>query len=156
MALKTALTTLALGTLFLGSSTALAEDGSMSGWATQEARRRDDRNSHPDTYEAHVHNRYCDHAPAPRPAPRARGRYELQTVNRWVDGRYEQVWVPEVCRERHGRRGHHSTRCRGGYYENRWVPGRYEQSTEWVWVSYERGNNGGWSSGRTHAASYVR
>ncbi|WP_254614127.1 MULTISPECIES: hypothetical protein [unclassified Myxococcus] len=172
MAFKTALTTLALGTLFLGSSTAMAEDGSVRDWATQQARRGDDRNHdrdndrddnrghqdrdnrrghHPDRYEAHIHTGGCHHAPAPRPPSRARGRYEMQTVNRWVEGRYEKVWVPEVCEERRGRR-HRVSRCSGGFYENRWVEGGYVQTTEWVWVSYERGN--GWSSNRTHPASY--
>lgn len=160
MAFKTALTTLALGTLFLGSSTALAADGSVRDWASQQARRGDDRNHdrndnrgpRPDRYEAHVHNHGCHHAPAPRPPARAQGRYEMQTVSRWVEGRYEKVWVPQVCQERRGRH-HHVSRCSGGFYENRWVEGRYEQSSEWVWVSYER-NNGGWSSNRVHAASY--
>ncbi|MFY1827500.1 hypothetical protein ACN47A_16385 [Myxococcus fulvus] len=165
MAFKTALATLALGTLFFGSSTAFAADSSMRDWATQQARRNDDRGRHddrdhrddrghrPDRYEAHVHNGHCNHAPAPRPPPRSQGRYEMQTVSRWVEGRYDKVWVPEVCQER-GNRRHRVTKCTGGYYENQWVPGRYMQTTEWVWVSYDRG--GDWRSNRVHPASYVR
>lgn len=92
--------------------------------------------------EVHVHTGACHHGQAPRPVD-SRGRYALQTVQRWVPARYEQVWVPEQCYERgHGRgRGHGhgrggETRCRGGYYEQRMVPGRYETVQEWVWVPY--------------------
>ncbi|MCE9670931.1 hypothetical protein LY474_24280 [Myxococcus stipitatus] len=150
MAFKTAIATLALGTLFFGSTAAQAADGSVRDWASQQSRRDDRRDNHRDYYEAHVHTRDCHHAPAPRPPPRAQGRYELQTVNRWVEGRYERVWVPEVCTEQ--RRGRHGrvTRCTEGHFEQRWVPGRYERATEWVWVSYERND---WRPGY-HTASY--
>lgn len=169
MALKTGIASLVLGTLLFGSTAALAEDGSVRDWANQEASRRqngggnsrndnryddrrDDRNHGGGNgyVEVHVHGASCHHGPAPRPPPQARGRYELQTVNRYVDGRYERVWVPEVCKERHHRRGH-VTKCKGGYYDQRWVPGHYEPVQEWVWVSY--GHDGGWRN-RPHAASY--
>lgn len=174
MALKTGIASLVLGTLLFGSSAALAEDGNVRDWANQEASRRqggdnyrDDRRDYDDRddrrddrrghgggngyVEVHVHGSACNHGPAPLPPPKARGRYELQTVNRYVEGRHERVWVPEVCKERQ-RRHSRVTKCRGGYYEDRWVPARYEQVQEWVWVSH--GYNGGWNGNRAHAASY--
>ncbi|MFP2912657.1 hypothetical protein ACLESD_48135 [Pyxidicoccus sp. 3LFB2] len=179
MALKTGIASLVLGTLLFGSTAALAEDGSVRDWANQEAARRqngdnnhrddrrddrrdrrddrhDDRRDHHDDrrgggyVEVHVHGDACRHGPAPLPPPKARGRYELQTVNRYVEGRHERVWVPEVCKERHNRRSR-VTKCTGGFYEQRWVPARYEQVQEWVWIPH----NGGWNGGnRTHAATY--
>ncbi|MFP2928050.1 hypothetical protein ACLESO_23185 [Pyxidicoccus sp. 3LG] len=146
MALKIGFAVLALGTMLLGSSVAQADDKGVTDLANQEAAKRRGGGYHDDR----GHGGY---RPAPRPPPQARGRYEMQTVNRWVEGRNERVWVPEVCQERYNRRSR-VTKCTGGYYENRWVPGRYEQVQEWVWVPY--GNNGGWGSSRTHAASYVR
>ncbi len=102
--------------------------------------------------EVHVHGHSCRHDPAPQPPPRApRGRYELQTVSRWEEGRYERVWVPEVCKEKY-RRHSRVTKCTGGYYEQSWVPGRYVQTQEWVWVTY--GNDDGWRSRRAHPASH--
>ena len=168
MALKTGIASLVLGTLLFGSTAALAEDGNVRDWANQEAARRqsgdnnyrdDRRDRHNDRddrrgggyVEVHVHGDACRHGPAPLPPPKARGRYELQTVNRYVEGRHERVWVPEVCKERHNRRSR-VTKCTGGFYEQRWVPARYEQVQEWVWVSH--GHNGGWNGNRTHAASY--
>ncbi|MCP3139827.1 hypothetical protein [Pyxidicoccus xibeiensis] len=161
MALKIGFAVLTLGTMLLGSTAAQAEEKKgVNDWAHQEAERRGG-NHHDDRghgggngyghVEVHVHRDDCRHGPAPLPPPRARGRYELQTVNRWVEGRHERVWVPEVCEERHRRRSR-VTRCTGGFYENRWVPARYEQVQEWVWVSY--GRDGGYRSNRTHAASY--
>jgi hypothetical protein len=181
MALKTGIASLVLGTLLFGSTAALAEEGSVRDWANQEAARRtnggnnnhrdddrrdrhDDRRDRDDRghdrghgggngyVEVHVHGSACRHGPEPRPPPRApRGRYELQTVNRYVEGRRERVWVPEVCEERHRRRSR-VTKCTGGYYDERWVPARYEQVQEWVWVPY--GHHGGWSGNRAHAATY--
>ncbi|WP_241758957.1 hypothetical protein [Pyxidicoccus parkwayensis] len=168
MALKTGIASLVLGSLLFSSTAALAEDGSVRDWANQEASRRtnntnptneyrndrrDDRDYRDDRrgghVEVHVHSDACRHGPAPMPPAQARGRYELQTVNRYVDGRYERVWVPEVCNERYGRRGR-VTRCTGGYYDQQWVAGHYEAVQEWVWVSYD---NGGWRN-RAHPASY--
>jgi hypothetical protein len=101
--------------------------------------------------QVHVHGDSCRHGPAPLPPPQARGRYEMQTVSRWVEGGYEQVWVPEVCETRH-RRYKRVTRCTGGYYEQRQLAGHYEQVQEWVWVPYAQDD--GWRSRRVHAASY--
>lgn len=71
------------------------------------------------------------HAPPPPVVRHGEGRYELRTVRQWVSGRYEEVWVPGVCREnRHGR-----VRCTSGYYDRRYVPGRYESVQQWVWVA---------------------
>jgi hypothetical protein len=173
MALKTGIASLVLGSLLFGSTAALADDNeSVSDWARQEGERRrnggdyrdDRRHDHDDDryerrndrrgrgyVEVHVHGSSCNHGPAPLPPPRARGRYEIQTVSRYVEGRYEQVWVPEVCKERQ-RRYSRVTKCRGGYYEQQWVPGRYEQVQEWVWVPY--GSNGAWRNPGAHAASY--
>ena len=79
------------------------------------------------------------------------GRYELQVVNRWVEGYYQQVWVPEVCKEKN-RRHSRVTKCTGGFHEQQWVPGRYEQVQEWVWVTH--GRDDGWRSNGTHPATY--
>src|SRR5690349_20662375 len=65
----------------------------------------------------------CDHA-APQPPPNQSGRYELQTVSRWIPESSESVWIPRVCGR--GWRRHHGG-CSGGYYENRVVPGHYVQ-----------------------------
>ncbi len=80
-----------------------------------------------------------------RPDPRPNGRYEMRTVNQWVEGRHEQVWVAERCWERekpgrrrgHGRHGKHRrtvTVCEPGRYEARWVPGYYAPVQQWVFV----------------------
>lgn len=138
MAFKTVMASLALGVMALGSTAAHADD-------THGKRRGNS------FIEVHIHGPDCHHGPAPLPPPQARGRYEMQTVNRWVEGRYEQVWVPEVCETRH-KRHKRVTRCTEGHYEQRWVEGRYAQTQEWVWVPY--GQDDGWRSRRTHAASY--
>lgn len=78
-------------------------------------------------------------APMPPPAqpsrsqwPREQGRYELQTVQRWVPGHYEQVWVGERCDS--GRR--YIQRCVQGHYEQRWMEGYHQSVQEWVWVPF--------------------
>ncbi len=77
--------------------------------------------------------------PPPPPVPHARGRYELVTHDRWVEGYYVKDWVPERCHEvrRRGPR-HKRMRCDPGYYTDRWVPGHYEKVQEWVWVPAHR------------------
>lgn len=97
----------------------------------------------------HVHTGGCYHpAPTPPPAqpprshwPRQSGRYELQTVSKWVPGHYEQVWVEQTCKYKPRR---HVTKCRGGYYDQRWVEGYYQSVQEWVWVPRRHGPRGGW------------
>ncbi|ABF91255.1 hypothetical protein MXAN_6880 [Myxococcus xanthus DK 1622] len=142
MALKTGFAVLAFGMMFLGSTAAHAKDDNEKSRFSQQ-HRHDGRGGN---FGVHVDARRHP-GPAPLPPPHARGRYELQTVNRWVQGRYEQVWVPEVCRERNNRRSR-VTRCTGGFYEQRWVPARYEPVQEWVWVTY--------APGRVHVASAGR
>jgi hypothetical protein len=91
----------------------------------------------------HIHGDGCYHpAPTPPPPepprhrwPRQQGRYELQTVQRWVPGHYEQVWVERDCRYKPRR---NVTKCTGGYYDQRWVPGYYQPVQEWVWVEGRR------------------
>lgn len=151
MAFKLGISTLALGAMLLGSSAAMAQDdgagrwnsNAQSGWNNEWSgpsdskmafRYDDDDERTRRFFEVHVHTGACDHAPAPRPM-NSRGRYELQTVQRWTPGRYEQVWVPEQCVERGHRRGRH-VKCRGGYYDKQWVPGGYVTVQEWVWVPY--------------------
>jgi len=98
-----------------------------------------DRDHRHDRYERdHRHGPSCNHtvvAPAPPIDSRRDGRYELQTVSRWVEGRWVDNWVPEQC-VRKGRKG--KLKCRDGYYAREWVPGHYEQVQEWVWVPYRR------------------
>jgi hypothetical protein len=84
----------------------------------------------------HRHGSHCRHEASPPPPPQHvrhdSGRYELRPVSRWVEGHYEQQWVPEECTyKRNGR----VKRCRGGYYTQSWVPGRYVEDAQWVWVS---------------------
>jgi len=96
----------------------------------------------------HIHGGGCYHpAPTPPPPepprhrwPRESGRYELQTVQRWVPGHYEQVWVERECRYKPRR---NMTKCTGGYYDERWVPGYYQPVQEWVWVRGRR-HGGHW------------
>lgn len=78
----------------------------------------------------------------PRPQHRPGGRYELRTVQRWVDGREDRVFVAERCwvKEKPGRRHgnrHRRTKtiCEPAHYESRWVPGHYVSTQQWVWVS---------------------
>lgn len=91
--------------------------------------------------EVHMHGPNCNHGPPPAGAPTRDGRYELRTVQKWVPGHYERVWVPERCRTQHKHRGH-VTRCRGGYYDQVFRPGQYVTAQEWVWVPYGRGGRG--------------
>lgn len=79
--------------------------------------------------EVHVHDGRCHHGATPPGVPSQTGRYELRTVQRWVPGRYQQVWVPQQCRQKRRR-----VKCRGGYYEQRWEPAHYVTAQEWVWV----------------------
>jgi hypothetical protein len=152
MAYKLGLSTLAFGALLLGSSTAVAADWrgptqadarwgheDRGGWQSApapqgQAFRYDGDDARTRRYQG-CRGPNCDYGPMPRPVD-SRGRYELQTVERWVPARYEQVWVPEQCvnRGRHGR----YVRCTPGYYDQQYVPGGYQAVTEWVWVSYGR------------------
>lgn len=67
----------------------------------------------------------------PPPPVHHGGRYEWQSVQKWVDGRYEQVTMSPVCRTNH----HGRTHCHGGGTRTQWVPGHYETVQEWVWVA---------------------
>ncbi|MFZ5471612.1 MAG: hypothetical protein ACOZIN_19475, partial [Myxococcota bacterium] len=90
--------------------------------------------------QGHVHTSSCNHVASPVPPgqPTQYGRYELQTNQKWVPGRYEQVWVPRVCRKGHHRRPHHGGRCWGGHYEQQWREGYFQTVQEWVWVPTSR------------------
>jgi hypothetical protein len=74
----------------------------------------------------------ADGYPFGRPPSVERGRYEWQTVQRWVEPRWESV----VTRNCHGG-GHHRWRGRGcrDAVQNQFVPGHYEAQQQWVWVS---------------------
>jgi hypothetical protein len=83
----------------------------------------------------HVHSENCRHDADYRPMPQTyenQGRYELRTVKKWVEGYWDQQWVPQQCVTRG--RWHQVTKCRGGGSERRWIPGHYEATQEWVWV----------------------
>jgi len=78
---------------------------------------------------------------ATRPQPQlqqGQGRYEWQTVQRWVPAQSTQVWVEGRCvTKRHGRHGRFEhTRCVPGRYETVVTPGHYETTQDWVWVAY--------------------
>lgn len=89
--------------------------------------------------ELHAHSQACRHGqlpPAPPSGiPQQTGRYELQTVQNWVPGYYEQVRIPGQCFTQY-KRHHTKTVCSQDRYESRWVEGRYEQVQQWVWVDY--------------------
>lgn len=129
MALKTGFFSLALGALLLGStaqaagaqaehdaSSVVAQDfrGSSQGWGSQGDR---------------------DYRRAPPAPSNQNGRYELRQVQKWVAGRYQQVWVAQDCSDQSRR---YIKKCEPGRYEQRWVPGHYEQVEEWVWVPAPR------------------
>jgi hypothetical protein len=130
MALKSSIFSLALGTLLLGSN-AMAQDALQ---AVQQLQAQGYGGGHGGDHGGGYGGGHGgpSHAP-PRPSRPSspEGRYELQTVQVWSPGRYEQVWVPEQCYSRPRRGVRH---CQGGYYEQQWVPGRYETVEKWVWV----------------------
>lgn len=147
MWLKRTLTTLSLTAALAVPAVALADDDRGQWQNTGREQRwhdddRDERYDDDDRYargvEVHVHTHRCSHGPVPAGQPTREGRYELRTVQRWVPGYYEDVYVPERCktRENHHRR---VTKCHKGGYEKRWVEGRYEDVQQWVWVpAYHR------------------
>ena len=57
------------------------------------------------------------------------GQYVAQNVQKWVPGRYDQVYVPFCPANRWGH-----LRCHGGRLESRWVPGYYTTVQQMVWV----------------------
>ncbi len=177
MDLKTGIFSLALGTLLLGS-TARADgtqqlqapqnnnaqvqaQGFRGGpeqtysWGHGDDRQYRDRDDDHDRWGHdhdrwdHDNDRWGRHTPQP-PAPQGQqGRYELKSVQQWVPGRYEQVWVPQDynCRPRWG-----SPNCTGGYYNQQWVEGHYETVQQWVWVPerWHRGSGWGTPAGYWH------
>ena len=75
------------------------------------------------------------------------GRYELRTVQRFVQGQYQQTWVPEQCSLRERQRGWYRQAaqvCVPAHYEQRWMPGHYESAQQWVWVPFEGRGHGRW------------
>ncbi len=135
MMLRHGLFTLALSALLLAPVAARADD-----WGRHDASPVGQPGQ-----QLHTGGRYHP-APPPPPAPpprshrpRQSGRYELQTVQKFVPGHYEQVWVEQNCRYRPRR---HVTKCEGGHYEQRWVEGYYQSVQEWVWVPSYRGPYG--------------
>ena len=125
MKLQTGILSLLLGAVLFSAGAASADD--------RRDGRRDDhrRDGRPPLISVHVHGAGCHHDP--EPVSRPGGRYELRTVQNWVPGHHERVWVPEQCETRYKR---HSRRtvCRDGYYDERWVEGYYQQADQWVWV----------------------
>ncbi|MDC0714824.1 hypothetical protein POL68_40625 [Stigmatella sp. ncwal1] len=116
MALKTGLSLLALGAIFLGSA---AQAG-----APQASQHAASPAAQPQSLRSH--------RPQPTPPVNAQqGRYELKSVKKWVPGHTEKVWVQRECKPLRSRRGE---RCEGGFYQQRQVPGHYETVQEWVWV----------------------
>jgi hypothetical protein len=165
---KTGIFTLALSALLLGS-TALAEDAQevqtqqnfapdsevqaqeFHGGYDQSYSWDDDdgRRHHRAPIQVHIHTSHCNHGPRPVPPRNEHGRYELKLVQKWIPGRYEQVWVPRECKHKPRR---NVTKCWGGYYEQQWVPGRYETVEEWVWVPapWHRNRGPEWGTPATH------
>ncbi|PTL83081.1 hypothetical protein [Vitiosangium sp. GDMCC 1.1324] len=131
MALQHGIFTLALSALLLAPVAAKADDLRWGGRHDASPVGVDVRGGQ------YTHNGGRYHpAPTPPPARPSRGRgqdgrYEFQTVQKWVPGHYEQVWVEQNCRYKPRR---HETRCSGGYYDQRWVEGYYQPVQEWVWV----------------------
>lgn len=139
MTLQHGLFTLALSALLLAPVAAKADDFRGGG--------QHDASPVGEDFRAGQHPHGAYHplpAPPPPQPPRSRwpsqqGRYELQTVQKWVPGHYEQVWVERDCKYKPRR---HETRCKGGYYDQRWVEGFYQPVQEWVWVPGHRGPYG--------------
>src|SRR5690242_21822298 len=68
---------------------------------------------------------------APPPGqPVVGGHYEWRTVNEWVPGSYQQVYVPGRCHVRAWR-----SWCRPGFYRTEWNPGHYAPVNQQVWVA---------------------
>ena len=75
------------------------------------------------------------------------GRYELRGFQQWVQGGYQQVWVPEQCTTRMRQRGwwrQAANVCVPAHYEQRMAPGHYETVQKWVWVPYSFRNHHRW------------
>lgn len=78
------------------------------------------------------------------------GRYELRTVQRFVQGQYQQVWVPEQCSLRERQRGwwrQAAQVCVPAHYAQQWVPGHSESAQQWVWVSFSGNGHGRFGRG---------
>lgn len=141
MNLKNAAVAVALS-LSLAPVAARADDGwstPRTDW-TQPNDRQDFWEGHGQGYD---HDRNHRHDANCRVQHRG-GRYQLQNVQRWVEGRYEQYWVAPQCQtvrkdHKHGRgwgHGRNRTVCTEGYYTSRFIPGHYETAQQWVWVPY--------------------
>lgn len=90
-----------------------------------------------------------DCGPQPSYAPAGQnfqsGRYELQTVQQWVQGGQQQVWVEGTCQQgngggrgRWGRGGGRGwQRCSQGSYRTVYTAGHYETRQTWVWVAQQ-------------------
>lgn len=98
--------------------------------------------AHPPAGHADEH---CDHDRMHRGedhhhfVKRRGGRYELRTTQRWVEGHYQNVWVPGSCF------GHVVQVCSPGFYRQDWVPGRYVTEQQWVFVEHrERRHHRSW------------
>lgn len=141
MNMKTLLLSLGAGAFLLSPAIAFADD--------DDRRDRHDRTDRHSQYQHpagavnpygqhHVHGSGCYHAPAPQPPPSSqpRGRYELRTVQQWVEGRWVRDWVPERCVYKGRKR--HKMKCTEGHYVDRWVPGYYDDVEQWVWVENTR------------------
>ena len=137
MMLRNGLFTLALSALFLAPVAARADD-----WGRHDA----SPVGQPSQGAQHIlpGGGYRPAPPPPAHPPRSNrphqaGRYELQTVRKFVPGHYERVWVEQNCKYRPRR---NVTKCEGGHYEQRWVEGYYQSLQEWVWVPSHRGPYG--------------
>jgi hypothetical protein len=79
------------------------------------------------------------------------GRYEQRSVQRFVQGQYQQIWVPEQCSMRMRQRGwwrQAGTVCVPAHYDQQWTPGHYESTQQWVWVSFGfHGHHHFWGGG---------
>ena len=72
------------------------------------------------------------------PPPRADGRYEQRSSQRWIPARYEQVTVQQ-CVEHHRHGGWKQNRSETQCFpvtQTRLVPGYYQTVQEWVFVPY--------------------
>jgi hypothetical protein len=88
----------------------------------------------------------------PRPDGRfeRNGHYELRTVQRWVPGQYQQVWVPEQCNTRFRQRGWYRAAanvCIPGHYDQQWTPAHYESTQQQVWVPFGYRHHHRWERG---------
>lgn len=109
-----------------------------------------DRDDHGNRGRQERYREYDGRSHPAQPVTRPGGRYELRTVQQWVEGRWVEDHVPGSCRDSY-RGGHHKDRmtgCTPARTVSRFEEGHYENVQQWVFVPaprpapYRYGNSG--------------